>query len=293
VGPVLSVVNVRGSKADFRKPASNSIMAPLQLIDRPAGLNANPRNHSGLGAAVSAASHLLLAGALILIVRSGSVQHIAYTSLTSSPLRLVWDPNTGDGGGHDGGGDRATTPARRAVSRGSDAMSAPATAEPSTSAVADMPLEPLSISARPMADAHQTLPGSIASETPGDTGRNIGGGGDGDGTPRGKGTGPNGFGDAAKAGSPGVTTPIVIQQVKPQYTADAMRAKVQGSVWLECIVLPDGTVGDVRITRSLDSRFGLDQEAIAAARRWRFKPGLLDGRPVPVAVTIELMFSLR
>jgi TonB family protein len=58
-------------------------------------------------------------------------------------------------------------------------------------------------------------------------------------------------------------------------------------------VLPDGTVGDVRITRSLDSRFGLDQEAIAAARRWRFKPGLLNGRPVPVAVTIELMFSLR
>jgi protein TonB len=76
-------------------------------------------------------------------------------------------------------------------------------------------------------------------------------------------------------------------------TADAMRAKVQGSVWLECIVLPDGTVGDVRITRSLDSRFGLDEEAIAAARRWRFKPGLLNGRPVPVAVTIELMFSLR
>ena len=76
-------------------------------------------------------------------------------------------------------------------------------------------------------------------------------------------------------------------------TADAMRAKVQGSVWLECIVLPDGTVGDVRITRSLDSRFGLDQEAIAAARRWRFKPGLLNGRPVPVAITIELTFSLR
>ena len=269
-------------------------MALLQLIDRPAGLNDNPRGHSGLGAAVSAGSHVFLAAALIISVRSGSIEHAADTSLASSPPRIVWVPNTGEGGGHDGGGDRATTPARRAVSRGSDAMSAPATPAPSTSAVADMPLEPLNISARPMADAQQTFPGSIASENPGDAaGPNIGGGGDGDGAPRGQGRGPNGFGDAAKVGGPGVTTPVVIEQVKPQYTADAMRAKVQGAVWLECIVLPDGTVGDVRIARSLDSRFGLDEEAIAAARRWRFKPGLLNGRPVPVAITIELTFSLR
>jgi protein TonB len=85
----------------------------------------------------------------------------------------------------------------------------------------------------------------------------------------------------------------VIHQVKPQYTADAMRAKIQGTVWLECVVMPDGTVGDVRVRRSLDPLFGLDQEAIAAAKRWRFKPGLVGGKPVAVAVTIELTFTLR
>jgi periplasmic protein TonB len=58
-------------------------------------------------------------------------------------------------------------------------------------------------------------------------------------------------------------------------------------------VLPDGTVGDARIIRSLDQRFGLDQEAIAAAKKWRFRPGLLNGKPVPVIVTIELSFMLR
>jgi protein TonB len=89
-----------------------------------------------------------------------------------------------------------------------------------------------------------------------------------------------------------VTYPRVIRDVKPQYTADAMRAQIQGAVFLECIVLPDGTVGDVRVVKSLDSTFGLDQEAIRAAKQWRFQPGTRDGVAVPVVVTIELTFTL-
>jgi TonB family protein len=57
--------------------------------------------------------------------------------------------------------------------------------------------------------------------------------------------------------------------------------------------MPDGTVGDVKVTRSLDSVFGLDQEAIKAARQWRFRPGMRMGEPVPVIITIELTFTLR
>jgi TonB family protein len=89
-----------------------------------------------------------------------------------------------------------------------------------------------------------------------------------------------------------VTYPRVIREVKPQYTADAMRAQIQGAVFLECIVLPDGTVGEVRVVKSLDSTFGLDQEAIRAAKQWRFQPGMRDGVAVPVVVTIELTFTL-
>ena len=91
----------------------------------------------------------------------------------------------------------------------------------------------------------------------------------------------------------GVTIPQLVREVKPAYTAEAMRAKVQGTVWLECVVMPDGTVGRVEVVRSLDSTFGLDQEAIKAAKQWRFRPGTRLGEPVPVLITIELAFTLR
>jgi protein TonB len=87
--------------------------------------------------------------------------------------------------------------------------------------------------------------------------------------------------------------PRVIREVKPQYTAEAMRAKVQGTVLLECVVLADGSVGNVEVVKSLDGTFGLDQEAIKAAKQWRFQPGRRLNEPVAVLVTIELTFTLR
>jgi TonB family protein len=91
----------------------------------------------------------------------------------------------------------------------------------------------------------------------------------------------------------GVTLPRVLKEAKPQYTAEAMRAKIQGSVVLECVVKTDGTVGDVKVIRSLDATYGLDQEAIKAAQQWVFTPGTRNGQPVPVMVSIELTFTLR
>jgi protein TonB len=64
-------------------------------------------------------------------------------------------------------------------------------------------------------------------------------------------------------------------------------------VVLECVVMPDGTVGEVHVTRSLDAVFGLDQEAIKAAKQWRFVPGMKQGQPVPVLISIEMEFTLR
>jgi TonB family protein len=90
---------------------------------------------------------------------------------------------------------------------------------------------------------------------------------------------------------PGVSAPILVKEVKPQYTAEAKDTKIQGSVILECVVQPDGTIGEVRVTKALNP--GLDQEAIKAVRQWRFKPGTKDGKPVPVLVTLEMTFTLR
>ena len=87
--------------------------------------------------------------------------------------------------------------------------------------------------------------------------------------------------------------PRPISQPKPAYTSDAMRARIEGEVWLECVVHANGTVGECSITRSLDARYGLDEEAIKAARNWRFAPGTRRGEPVPVLVGIAMEFSIR
>ena len=91
----------------------------------------------------------------------------------------------------------------------------------------------------------------------------------------------------------GVSLPEVVKEAKPGYTPAAMQAKIQGSVWLACVVDETGDITDVEVTRSLDTEYGLDQAAIDAARQWKFKPGRKDGKPVAVRITLELTFRLR
>jgi TonB family protein len=89
----------------------------------------------------------------------------------------------------------------------------------------------------------------------------------------------------------GTQTPEVVHEQKPQYTAEAMRARVEGLVEVEAIVLTDGSVGDVRIIRSLNA--GLDRNAVLAVHHWKFRPATVNGQAVPVIVAIELTFCLR
>ena len=95
--------------------------------------------------------------------------------------------------------------------------------------------------------------------------------------------------DPVKQG-PGVKEPVVLYEQKPEYTRDALQARVQGIVQVEAIVRADGTVGEVRIFKSLDKFFGLDEAALRAARAWRFRPGMKDGQAVPMRVILELEF---
>jgi protein TonB len=89
----------------------------------------------------------------------------------------------------------------------------------------------------------------------------------------------------------GVVLPIVVKEVKPQYTPGAMQARVQGSVFLTCVVEADGALGDVQVKKPLHAE--LDQQAIKAVKQWRFKPGTKDDKPVRVQVEIEMTFTLR
>ena len=93
----------------------------------------------------------------------------------------------------------------------------------------------------------------------------------------------------------GIVMPVVTQHVFPKYTSDAMRAKIQGVVEVQAVVAVDGSVARTRILTSLDKVYGLDQQALAAAGQWRFKPATLGvgGPAVPVAVTLNLEFKLH
>jgi TonB family protein len=85
----------------------------------------------------------------------------------------------------------------------------------------------------------------------------------------------------------------VVAEVKPTYTAEAMRNRVQGTVTLRGIVERDGTISSIEVLNSLDKMYGLDQAAIDALKQWRFQPGTVDGNPVRVLVNVELTFAIR
>src|SRR5687768_16567642 len=79
----------------------------------------------------------------------------------------------------------------------------------------------------------------------------------------------------------GVTTPRVVKEVSPQYTNEAKAAAIQGLVELDVVVREDGSVGDDKVTKSLDAVHGLDEESVKAMRQWVFEPGTKDGKAVP------------
>ena len=91
----------------------------------------------------------------------------------------------------------------------------------------------------------------------------------------------------------GVSLPVVVKEVRPEYTQAAKDARIEGTVLLECVVLENGTIGDISVARSLDSVLGLDQEAVKATKQWQFKPGTKDGKPVAVRVQLEMTFTLK
>ncbi len=126
------------------------------------------------------------------------------------------------------------------------------------------------------------------------SGSGIGtGSGGGVGSGRGPGFGPGqggGVGGGVFRVGGGVTAPQLIQKVDPEYSEDARKAKHQGMVVLSVVVETDGRVHGVRVVRGLG--LGLDEKAIEAVRQWKFKPGLKDGRPVPVEAQVFVNFRL-
>ncbi|MEO8096152.1 MAG: TonB family protein [Acidobacteriota bacterium] len=88
----------------------------------------------------------------------------------------------------------------------------------------------------------------------------------------------------------GVSPPAIIYRPEAEYTEEARAKKIQGAVVLEVIIDERGIASGIKIIQPLG--MGLDEKAIEAMHKWRFKPGMKDGVPVRVRATIEMQFRL-
>ena len=124
----------------------------------------------------------------------------------------------------------------------------------------------------------------------GGMGSGSGGGvGPGNGRGLGPGSGANFGGGVFRVGN-GVSAPIPIFQPDPDYSDEARKAKYQGTVLLYVQVDPSGKAVNMKVLHSLG--LGLDEKAMEAVRKWKFKPGYKDGKPVTVEAQIEVNFRL-
>jgi periplasmic protein TonB len=260
----------------------------------------------GSSLALSLASHIGGALLFLFVIANMPDPTPSVAPREVMPSDIVWLNAPGPGGGGGGGGNRSPDPPKKAELPGKEKITVPAVKPPTLT-----PEPPKDVpKPEPQLNIPAVMTSSGVTEVPGaltglpaipSQGSGIGGGaGTGTGTGIGPGSG-SGLGPGSGGGTGGgfyrpgngVNMPEVLNEVKPSYTADAMRQKIQGVVMVEAVVMPDGGVGQVKVVRSLDPTFGLDQEAIKAVRRWRFRPGTRFGQPVPVLVEIELTFTLR
>jgi protein TonB len=259
---------------------------------------------------VSFATHVVGFLILVFLMMMPGVAGPKAVVIDPNKYELTWIPQPGPGGGGGGGGNKQIEPPRQAQLPDKQKITVPVTKPPKVEPI-EKPKEPppkvqeLNIPAQATASGVQRLPGVLSSmpSQPDTTSLGTGNGagaGTGAGTGIGAGSGSGlGVGEGGGTGGgiyrlgSGISSPELTYGPRPSYTADAMRAKMQGVVGLEAVVTSSGTVGEVRITRSLDPHFGLDQEAIKTVKSWRFRPARKNGEPVSVWVDIELSFTLR
>jgi periplasmic protein TonB len=289
------------SGVSLRPDAPQHAVGPFMFEQR--------KSRVGGALGVSVATHAVAILIVLLLITMGPPPGVNSLVKNALPTDIIWTVQPGPGGGGGGGGNLMKEPPRKAEIPGKDKLTVPVTKPPSIQPpkLEKPPEDPkpdLNIPAKTTSAGETPLPGVLVTQSAANTlsqGIGVGGGGGtGTGTGIGEGRG-SGLGDGEGGGTgggvyrpgSGVSSPEVIFEKRPAYTADAMRARIQGAAWVSAIVLPDGTVGGAHVVRSLDSTFGLDEEAVKAVKQWRFRPGTRLGKAVPVEIVVEVTFTMR
>ena len=239
----------------------------------------------------------------LLLIRDAKVtaNETALYFVDKTPLILNLPRAAPSGGGGGGGLKAPKPPSKGKLPKPSKTQFTP----PTTRVVKRMPLLPveptvivpqlaqLPIINLPDYGDPLGIPGP-PSPGPGSGGGVGTGSGSGVGSGEGSGVGPGkggGIGGGVYRVGGGVTPPTVMSRFEPVYSEEARKAKYQGVVVLSAIVRKDGTIEILKVIRSLG--LGLDENAINALKKWKFRPGMKGGKPVDVALNIEVNFSLR
>ncbi len=283
-------------------------LPPLEITSKPVevkdiwGFYGGQEKRAGL---MSVGIHVGVVALLLIIGTNKKVQEVVKQQITLiAPDIAPYKPtpakkDTMGGGG--GGGDRSPTPPSKGkLPRFSPKQFVPPMAvvhnenpklvmEPTLNIQPDAPVPKVNMNVLgdPLAKSNMPSNGPGAG---GGIGTGRGGGvGPGSGNGYGPGSGGNFGGGVFRIGG-GVSSPIPIFKPDPDYSEEARKAKFQGTVVLALVVDEKGLPREVRVVRPLG--LGLDQKAIEAVEKWRFRPGMKDGKPVSVYATIEVNFRL-
>ena len=153
--------------------------------------------------------------------------------------------------------------------------------------------QPVSLPSDPSAKASSLMDTDAGPDSPqrDESAADGGGAGPGDGDRGDGGDGGDGNGEQILPVGGDVRAPILLQRVEPDYPESARRARLQGTVILEATITTSGEVQQVRILKSVNPL--LDEAAVRAVRVWRYRPATLNGRAVPVYLTVTVKFGIN
>lgn len=219
-----------------------------------------------------------------------------------SPFEKMIPPDSSKAGGGGGGGLRDPLPASKGkLPKLSTEQLVPPTpkppldepklpAEPSVMVLAQLPKLNLPNYGDPLGKVGPLSAG------PGSDGGIGSGEGHGVGSGKGPGVGPgeggNTGGGVFMPGRGGVSMPQCLENcsLKPPYSEEGYKLKIQGTVLLQMVVRAGGSTDSFKVLRGLG--YGLDEAAIDTVRKWRFRPGYKDGKAVDVYAQVEVNFRL-
>jgi TonB family protein len=263
------------------------------------------KSNTGVSRLLSVGLHGLFIAALIiptyLVLKPQLVTPTSVTVLYTPLMPKLPDKKDKSGGGGGGGRKALTPPSKGQLPRGDEKQIVPPMVEIKNLApdlaVETTVIAPQLANITPLPNIPFGDPNGVNGPLSAGPGRG-GGIGTGTGTGIGPGTGGGvgpgtggGIGGGVYNVGGGVSEPVLLTQIQPEYSDDGRKARIQGTVELLIIVNPDGTVKFDNVRKNLG--YGLDQKAIEAVKKWKFIPGKKDGKPVATYVSVLVNFSLR